>query len=88
MEYRGVIRDFNFMPMVDVVPSILNSHIEIPELGITLTFTHRGTIENLAGRFGFKISGPDTWDFSGYTGRECLINQDENGFAFVRFIKA
>lgn len=86
MQYNGILIDFDFLPMVDAVPSILNLHVEIKHLQILITIAQYGSIENLAAKFGFQITGEHSWDFTGFKGRECILSKDDKGFHFVKFV--
>lgn len=85
-QYDGRISKFQFHPMVEVVHSSLDFWVSVPDLGHEIMFTEDGSIEQLAARFGFKIVNAHEWDFSGFIGRKCRVNRDEQGFRFGGFI--
>lgn len=86
MNYVATITNFNFMPMVEFVPSILHIWITTPTRGESIMLEYRGTIEELSRNFQFTIEGPHSWNFTGFIGRQCNITRNEQGYHFVSFV--
>lgn len=86
MDYNAIIVDFNFHPMVELMDSILQITVDVPELGHTVSFDDRGSIEHLSRKYAFTIEKGPVWDFNGFTRRRCVIRRTPDGFRFLYFI--
>jgi hypothetical protein len=79
MDYLGVIRNFHWQPMVEIVPSILQLEVQVYEDGITRTTEERGSINYLSKKYGFLVEG-NNYDFTPVVGRECRLRNSPGGF--------
>ena len=86
MEYTGVITNFSFIPLVNVVPTTLRIWITIEQNGLEIMIEERGTIKELSQKFKFIIEGSDNYDFNGFLRRKCNIIKDLTGYHFDGFI--
>lgn len=85
MKYNAIITDFDFNPMVEIMPSILQISVRIPKLNITIALNDiMGSIDWLSKKFRFTVKG-DSYDFGKFIGRHCIIDKREDGFHFVGF---
>lgn len=85
MEYVATITDFDFHPMVELVPSILNISLDVPKLGHPVYLEDKGSIEYLSAKYGFTIEKGPVWDFN-IVGRKCLVAKTEQGYRFIKFL--
>ncbi len=76
--YIATITNQDFLPHV-VVPSVLRITVTTPDGKSIRVIEDKGSIEELSKKFGFKVSG-DTYDFTGFTGRKCNIEIDNDGY--------
>lgn len=86
MQYTGIISRFNFMPMVEIVPSILHFWVTIREIDFEIMLEDRGSIEYLSSKYEFTIVSPYEWDFTGFVGSQCNILRNDSGFHFISFV--
>lgn len=85
MNYTATITNFNFLPMVEDVPSIIHVWILLPT-GLTIMLQDRGSIEELSRKYEFKIEGEHSWDFTGFVGRKCNVLKNNSGYHFTSLI--
>ena len=77
MKVKAKIANFDFRPMVDVIPSILTIDIKTYR-GEDIHFEFKDSIENLSKRFHFKIVSGQEWDFTNFIGKHCIVDVKEN----------
>ena len=86
MELHATITDFDFHPMVDVVPSRLDYWVRL-DSGHEMQLTVEGSIKELSRIFQFKVVHESEWDFTGFKGRRCSITRyDDIDYRFRGFI--
>lgn len=81
MDFLGVITNFHWQPMVEVVPSILQLEVRVYADGIIRTTEEQGSIKYLSNRYGFIVDG-NNYDFTPVIGRECRIRSATGHFNF------
>lgn len=83
--FKAVVKEFEFNPMVELVPSTLEIYAELDYNRVTVTLYNKGTIEHLSQVFQFKVEN-DLYDFSGLAGRKCYVLLQNNQYKFHSFI--
>lgn len=86
MTQTATITKFNFLPMIELVPSILQYWIKFTNDGVEYMIEDKGSIESLSIRYKFKVVSDKEWDFTGFVGRRCLIQTSDVGFKFGGFL--
>jgi hypothetical protein len=83
MKFKGTITDVSFSPMVDVVNSWINIWVYIEETQQNVMIRDEDSILNLSNKYGFTIVGKNSWDFTGFKGRKCMIIRTEDGGYYI-----
>jgi hypothetical protein len=85
MYENATIFDFNFLPLVEGMPSTLRIWVVLDRNMQTIHIEEHGSIKSLSKIFEFSIEREDVWNFQGFKGRKCVVANNSGHYSFVRF---
>jgi hypothetical protein len=85
MNYEAKIKSFELRENDPMVHSDLYLWVVLKKTNEEIHFIEKDSIENLRCKFEFKILGMHSYDFTGFTGKECIISEEEDGYHFISF---